>query len=363
MRLFECPACGGQLWFHNRACVCGAQVLYDPDANGRAGGFVTFEPVAAEPDPAEADAAGGSAPGEGPGEGPQPCAHRESLGCNWPAEGGDFCRSCAMTQTSPDRSLPEAIAQWADAEAAKRWVLANLSRWGWWTPDDPGPSPVFRMLAEETRHGPVDVIMGHADGVVTINLAEADPAERARRREDLGEPYRTLVGHFRHELAHALHLRLSASDAFLTPFRELFGDEREDYGEALARHYDQGPPCDWPDNHVTPYASAHAHEDWAESCAHLLHLTDIVDSFAAAGLSAPAASAGYDAYAEPDAVTLIDRGCELGLALNHVNRSMGLADLYPFVLPEPARQKLAMAHRWLAAGPPAEAPAVDQPAG
>ncbi|SFI21024.1 zinc-binding metallopeptidase family protein [Albimonas pacifica] len=342
MRLFQCPACGGRLWFHNLACACGAQVVWDPDAESRAGAFAAL-----------------AAEGEA---GPRACAHRESLGCNWPAEGGEFCRACAMTHTSPDPSLPEAVAQWAEAEAAKRWVLANLARWDWWTPDDPGPAPVFKMLAEETRHGPVDVIMGHADGVVTINLAEADRAERARRREDLGEAFRTLNGHFRHELAHALQLRLSASAEFLEAFRALFGDEREDYAAALARHYEQGPPPDWQDEHVSEYASAHAHEDWAESCAHLLHLTDIVDSFVAAGLDAPSAGPDYDAYAERDALALVDRGCELGLALNHVNRSMGLADLYPFVLPERAREKLAFVHRWLAAGPIAPADRAPAPA-
>ena len=340
MRLFQCPADAGPLWFHNLTCAGGEPVVFDPDADGRAGAFVPM-------------AAAGEA-------GPQPCANRERLGCNWMAEGGEFCRACAMTRTSPDPALPEATALWAEAELAKRWVLANLARWGWYTPDDPGPAPIFDMLAEETRHGPVDVIMGHADGVVTINLAEADRAERARRREDLGEAFRTLNGHFRHELAHALQLRLSASAEFLEAFRALFGDEREDYGAALARHYEQGPPADWQANHVSEYASAHPHEDWAESCAHLLHLTDIVDSFAAAGLSAPAAGPGYDAYAERDAASLVDRGCELGLALNHVNRSMGLADLYPFVMPEPAREKLAFVHRWLAAGP--IAPAAAEPA-
>ena len=351
MRLHRCPACGGPLWFGNLVCACGAQALYDPQA------------------------------GDGPGRGAfvadgVACANRERIGCNWiasdPSVEGAFCHACAMTDTAPDQALPEAVAQWADAEAAKRWVLTNLARWGWWTPDDPGPLPRFDMLAEETRHGPVDVIMGHAQGRVTINLSEADPAERAKRREDLGEPYRTLIGHFRHELAHALQLRLSALPGFLEPFRELFGDEREDYGAALQRHYSEGPPADWSQAHVSAYASAHPHEDWAESAAHLMHLTDIVDSFAAAGLRAPEGGPahvpdvpgiepGLDAYSQREAEALIDRGCALGLALNHVNRSMGLADLYPFVLAAPAREKLAFVHRWLAAGP--GAPQAGQPEG
>ncbi|MEC9434388.1 MAG: putative zinc-binding metallopeptidase [Pseudomonadota bacterium] len=331
MRLFACPACGGTVYFRNLACGCGAALAYDPDLPG----FVALDAAA-------------------------PCANREVIGCNWQAEPGGaagFCRSCAMTETAPDPVLPDAAEQWAEAEAAKRWVLANLARWGWFGPADPGPRPVFHLLAEETRHGPADVIMGHADGVVTINLAEADPAERVKRREDLGEPYRTLPGHFRHELAHFLHMRLIETPAFAEAFRALFGDERADYGAALERHYADGPPADWPTRFVSAYASAHPHEDWAESTAHMLHLTDIVDSFEASGLGAPDLPPGYDAYAEPDAAALVERGCALGLALNHVNRSMGLSDIYPFVLPDPAREKLAFVHQWLRAPAPVPEPA------
>lgn len=321
MRLFACPVCGDVIYFPNLACPCGAELAFDPDAAG----FVALPEV-------------------------QPCANRTVIGCNWRADGdgpGAFCRSCMMTNVAPDPKAPGALEQWAEAEAAKRWVLCNLARWGWFGPDDAGPRPVFHLLAEETRHGPADVIMGHADGVVTINLAEADVAERVRRREDLGEPYRTLPGHFRHELAHFLQMRLVKNPEFAEAFRALLGDERADYGAALKVHYENGPPPDWPERFVSSYASCHPHEDWAESTAHILHLTDIADSFEAAGLSAPAMPEGYDAYAEPDAAVLIARACELGLALNHVNRAMGQPDLYPFVLPEPAREKLAFVHQWI----------------
>ncbi|MBR26535.1 MAG: hypothetical protein CML46_06295 [Rhodobacteraceae bacterium] len=335
MRLFACPACGTTVYFRNLACSCGAEVAFDPDAAA----FVAL---------AEADA--------------QPCANRTVIRCNWRADSdgpGAYCRSCMMTDVAPDPVVPEAAEQWAEAEAAKRWVLTNLARWGWFGPEDPGPRPSFHLLAEETRHGPADVIMGHADGLVTINLAEADPAERVKRREDLGEAFRTLQGHFRHELAHFLQMRLVQTPEFADGFRALIGDEREDYGAALERHYAEGPPADWQSRFVSEYASCHAHEDWAESTAHLLHLTDIADSFEAAGLCSPDLPPGYDAYAETDAAALIERACALGLALNHVNRAMGQPDLYPFVLPEPAREKLAFVHRWLRAPAPVPAPALD----
>ena len=209
--------------------------------------------------------------------------------------------------------------------------------------------PRFHLLSEAVSGDEAPVTMGHASGLVTINASEADPAEIARRREDMGESYRTMIGHFRHELAHHLFERRAEDEAFADAFRARFGDERADYGEALQRHYANGPPEGWPEDHVTPYASAHPHEDWAETTAHLLHLTDMANSAEAAGLAmAGEPPRGWDAYADRDPVRL---AAGLGLAFNHVNRSMGLNDLYPFVLPEPVRAKLAFAHANLSAGP------------
>jgi hypothetical protein len=166
-----------------------------------------------------------------------------------------------------------------------------------------------------------------------------------RRRIDLGEPLRTMIGHFRHELGHFFFTRLCERADFIEAFRGLFGDERADYAAALKRHYDEGPLVGWQGNYVSAYSSAHPHEDWAECFAHLLHLTDIVDSFVAAGLDSEAAPApDYDPYAEREADRLITFGAELGIALNHINRSMGLADVYPFVLTPQIREKLAFVH-------------------
>lgn len=280
----------------------------------------------------------------------RPCRNRADIGCPWVAEAGGLCRACAMTEVIPDTFHGQNRALWSEAEHAKRWVLATLGRWGWFTDADPGPRPRFHLLAEGTRTGEVPVTMGHMNGVVTINVTEADPAERIGRREALAERLRTMTGHFRHEIAHFLFDRLAADPAFQPAFRALFGDEREDYAAALRRHYGEGPPPGWQDRHVTSYASAHAHEDWAETAAHLMHLTDIADSAAAAGLSLNGHDLPEDAYAAPDSDALVSHGAALGIALNHVTLSMGLADLYPFVLNRAMREKLAFAHRWLAAG-------------
>lgn len=322
MRLHTCPNCAAALSFESLACACGAAVAYDVDGD-------RFTPLSIG------------------------CANRETIGCNWAADAQDnLCPSCATTAVIPDTFHDENRALWAETEQAKRWVLSNLARWGWFVSSDDGPRPVFHLLAEETGIGTVPVTMGHADGVVTINVTEADEAERTQRRAELGERLRTMIGHFRHELGHFFFFeRLAPQYGFTERFRMLFGDETADYGAALEKHYQDGPPADWNAHHVTPYASSHPHEDWAETFAHLLHLTDITDSFVAAGLQSPdLPGPDYDAYRETDTERLITIGAGLGIALNHVNRSMGLQDIYPFVLTPVIREKLAFVDRWMSAG-------------
>ena len=317
MRVFSNPVGPGSLWFDNLSTADGVPVAYDPQARA----FVPMPPF---------------------------CINRERIGCNWIApEAGAFCRSCAMTELAPDPDIPGAISNWAQTEAAKRWLLDNLGRWHWFRPEDPGARPNFHLIAE----GPTPVLMGHVGGVVTISVAEADPVLRATRRQALDEPYRTMIGHMRHEVAHMLWWRLSLRDDFLDAFRAMFGDERSDYVAALQQHYAIGPMPEWRQYYLTSYASAHPHEDWAETAAHLMHLTDITDSFVASGLSSPELPRGHwDPYAEPDPERLIGIAASLTVGVNHVNRSMGLSDLYPFVLSQMARSKLAFVHQWLRRG-------------
>ncbi len=318
MQIFRCPGCDAELFFDNGFCPCGLAVGYDPNSER----FATDQRF---------------------------CANRASLGCNWTCAADEtLCASCQMTSVHPDLSMAENTPLWAKAEAAKRHVLVGLMRWGWFSADDPGARPEFHMLAEQTASGTADVTMGHASGLVTINLAEADTSERVRRREMLGEPYRTLIGHFRHEIAHFLFERLCERDGFLSAFRAMFGDETRDYGAALAEHYQNGPPPGWQNAHVTPYAAAHPHEDWAETAAHAMHLCDITDSFLAAGLGkADAPGPDFDAYRATDPVALIDAALAIGVALNHVNRAVGQPDIYPFVNSDETRKKLGFVLHWL----------------
>ena len=317
MMVFSNPVGSGSLWFDNLATSDGTPVAYDPQARA----FVPMPPF---------------------------CINREKIGCNWIApKQGEFCRSCAMTALAPDPSIENAIPNWAQTEAAKRWVLDNLGRWHWFRPEDPGTRPVFHMLAE----GLMPVQMGHANGVVTISVAEADPVVSTARRRALDEPYRTMIGHMRHEISHMLWWRLSLREDFLKAFRDIFGDERMDYQAALQYHYENGPPKGWQQFYLTSYASAHPHEDWAETAAHLLHLTDISDSAVASELGSPELPhQKWDPYTEMDSNRLIHAGASLAMRVNHVNRSMGLSDLYPFILSDMAQQKLAFVHNWLKRG-------------
>jgi hypothetical protein len=176
-------------------------------------------------------------------------------------------------------------------------------------------------------------------------------------REAMAEPYRTILGHFRHESAHYYWDRLIRGTRWHEYFRGRFGDERIDYDEALRRHYEDGPPSDWQNHFVSAYASSHPWEDWAETWAHYLHIVDALDTAAAYGMDvAPsvgeAARLGpqggqshFDAYATDDPDALVAHWLPLAAALNSLNRSMGHAHVYPFVLTPEAISKLGFVHR------------------
>ena len=312
MKIFQCPDCSSPIFFENMSCSCSSELFYNPETVG----FSTD----------------GSA-----------CENRELLSCNWMAQpGAALCESCALTKVHPEPDVDQNLALWASTEASKRWVLANLKQLGWFTALDTGTRPTFELLSEVTSAGSDNPIMGHLAGKIIINVAEADPATVVERREEMQEPFRTMVGHFRHEISHFLFSRLSETDAFLTQFRSLFGDERADYGAALKAYYETGAGDQWAETYVSEYASAHPHEDWAETAAHVLHLLDLRDSAKAVGFSLR----GANFYAD-DVQTALDDGLQLGVALNHMNRSMGLDDAYPFVISPVVREKLTFCAKHL----------------
>jgi len=103
---------------------------------------------------------------------------------------------------------------------------------------------------------------------------------------------------------------------------------------------------------VSAYASAHPWEDWAETWAHYLHMIDTLETAATCGVSLKPNRRDEPALARvPEAVTanssfdgLLASWFPVTYLLNNLNRGMGLADAYPFVLAPPAIEKLRFVH-------------------
>lgn len=315
MRSFRCQVCDSQLFFENSVCVsCGSALGFSRTER-------TIVPV--DETGQYVDRAGLVW---------HVCRNLNLSGCTWlaPLEGGQ-CAACDLTRTRPADADLEGIAQFAEAEAAKRHLLVELDSRGFAV-----DGLVFDMLSSSDGSDGADgVVIGHADGVITIDLAETDDARRERIRQDLGEPYRTMLGHLRHEVGHFVQLRLVTGGERLEQYRALFGDETADYQAAIDRHYAEGAPEGWAASYISTYATMHPFEDFAETFAHYLHIADTCETAAEQGLVTVAPSA-FGSF--PDLV----RGVwiPLSIALNQINRSMGKEDLYPFVIPEPVLDKL-----------------------
>ena len=346
MKAFHCDACGSLLFFENVRCVKCRHVLgYLPDCGDLS---------ALEPDTKDAWRALSLRA--------QDHRYRFCLNgqshqvCNWmvPVEDSNpFCHACRLNRVIPDLSLGGNLQLWHKLELAKRRIVFRLLGLGLpmvTTPEQNRPNLSFQFLADTP--GGLPVVSGYAQGLITINLAEADDAERERRRVSLHEPFRTLLGHLRHEVAHYYWDRLVANSKWSLHFREVFGDERKDYAVALQAHYQTGPRLDWQTQYVSAYATSHLWEDWAETWAHYFHIFDLTETAASFGLSLrPKHPSARSMTAEPAKVAdaanfdaLMAHWFPLTYALNTLNRDMGLPDLYPFVLTEPVLNKLRFVH-------------------
>jgi hypothetical protein len=272
MKLFECQHCGQPLYFENVRCEsCGRGLGYLP----------AKETISA----LEEGKRGLRALAERKGR-YRHCANFRYGACNWlvPVESPEqFCLACRHNRMIPDLSLAENQTNWMSMEFAKHrlfYTLLKLRLPLQTKVESPGQGLAFDFLAQlpPSNAQAAPVMTGHDNGLITINIAEADDAERERMRRQMGEPYRTLLGHFRHEIAHYYWDRLVRDAHGIEAFRQLFGDEREDYGAALQRHYANGPPPDWQQRFVSPYASTHPWEDWAETWAHYFHMVDTLET-------------------------------------------------------------------------------------
>ena len=354
MKLFKCQCCGQVLHFENSTCLrCGRAVGYQPE---------TDRMVAVEPDgPLWRRAVGDSAPNEA--EAAQRwrfCINWEMSACNWMVECGvdgsaSYCAACQHNRTIPDLSLEGNLERWLKIEAAKRRLIYSLIQLELPlpVPGDAVSAPLIFDFKDDVPGTAERVLTGHANGVVTIALIEADDAAREQMRADMGEAYRTLLGHFRHEVGHYYWDLLIRDGGYLQQFRAMFGDEREDYTLALQRHYEAGPAPDWSKTYVSAYATMHAWEDWAETWAHYMHMVDTLETAAAFGMTLQpevdetgqlSAELDFDPAQAKRARQLMSNWMPLTVALNALNRSMGQRDLYPFTLPNAVREKLAFVH-------------------
>ena len=334
MKRFRC-GCGNEVYFENAQCVrCGFTIGYDPDV---------FEIV-------RIDATRGASA-------PRLCANAQFGVCNWvvAADAPDaLCVSCKFSSTIPNLQNPQNVKKWAKIELAKRYLLYSLFRWR--LPivqrklgDTRGLA--FNFLSDEDAVGSGPVLTGHSNGLITLNIAEADDVERERRRTLLKEPYRTLVAHFRHEIGHYYWAALVQDGNKTDAFRAVFGDESRDYGVALQAHYNSGPQETWPADFISAYATSHPWEDFAETWAHYTHMVDTLETAYAYGLrmERPIDRSGDVAIEEDPYHTrrfqrIVDDWPAVTLMLNALNRSMGQRDAYPFVLSESVLGKLKFVH-------------------
>ena len=343
-RSYQCR-CGNRIFFDNTQCLlCGSPLGLLPDT----GAVVALDP--------------GLSPGTwcvaGRKELLKCCANRDSqAACNWMIFAHNpriYCIACRLNRTIPRLDDADNVRYWIKIEAAKRRIVSQMIALG--LPvgsridDDPEHGLMFDFLRSEP--GGPRVMTGHGGGLITINVEEADDAKREQIKYELREPYRTLLGHFRHEIGHYYWYRIVwSTPGWLEPCRELFGDERASYTKAIERHYKVGPPPDWADSFITSYAAMHPWEDWAETWAHYLHIVDSLGTAMGFGididnLEGEVQPFTLDALYAPDDpgaarfLKLLNAWVGMTMILNELARSMGQPDFYPFVMSKPVVAKL-----------------------
>ncbi len=335
MRTFTCDSCNGPLFFENDTCLaCGKTV-----------GFRVDELAICTTAAAEAANV-------------TPCRNwTDHSACNWFATGdalNGYCVSCALNEVVPNLENAKRRALWIETERAKRRLIYTLLELG---------LPLlglgekqalrFRLLADErVDTGAVDpppeepIYIGHENGCLTMNVVEADPAHREQMRKRLNERYRTMLGHLRHEIGHYYWYLLIDGAPLQQAFRDLFGDERADYDEALRRYYESGPAPNWPETFVSAYATMHPWEDFAETWAHYIHILDTLEtaSASALGVGGRVLQSPLPLTAERPLEDVLLDWRPLTVSLNQLNRSMGMPDAYPFVLTPSIVEKLEFVH-------------------
>lgn len=338
MKAYYCT-CGWRVFFENTECLgCKRKLGFDPARSAM---------VALEPQEGRTYRDAGD-----PRRGYHLCRNYRVHGvCNWlvPAQDpGQYCLACNLNQEVPSLEEPRYQLWWTNMEAAKRRMLYTLLELrlpvvSKLQNPESGLAFAFR---DDKRYNPRAeeefVGTGHLNGLITVNMMEADPAARESARIEMMEAYRTLLGHFRHESGHYYWRAVVQETNRLQNFRIVFGDERADYAAALKAHYAQADKGRWHGDYISAYARAHPWEDWAETWAHYLHIADAMETAGVFGLT-------QLTLGEDDFQVCLADWSSLTVMLNEMNRSVGQHDAYPFVLTEKITSKLTFVHESIAA--------------
>ncbi|MFD2914193.1 zinc-binding metallopeptidase family protein [Psychroserpens luteus] len=343
MKIFRCGHCNHAIFFENYSCEnCGHLSGYKD--KGRK--MLTFTPDSENLISDENQKAY------------KYCKNIEFNACNWVIKKDspeDYCNACLLNRTIPNLSDLNNFEKWQNLEVAKHRLVYQLQKIGLAIPSKMRDinGLCFDFVAQQNNP---NLMTGHANGVITILLREADSVLREQMRKQFVEPYRTLIGHLRHEVGHYFWDRLIYTDPkALEEFRTIFGDERVNYGEALQLYYKVGAPSKWETSFISKYATSHAWEDWAETWAHYLHIMDMVETAYFFGVTVKPikkkkelkTKVTFDPYTIEDFDVIIKTCRPLSFAVNSINRAMGVPDVYPFVITEPVVVKLKFIHRLL----------------
>lgn len=341
MKIFQCNNCGNPVFFENVICQkCGHWLGYLDENQS----IYALQPNLENWQLAD-------------GRHVKYCKNHGYDVCNWlvMTDANDYCIACQFNQTIPNLQMDAALEKWRHFESAKHRLIYSLRRLQlplvrkMYAEDD---GLWFHFVDKGLEEG--DVKMGHANGEITILLSEADSVQREMLRKNLKEPYRTMIGHLRHEVGHYYWDQLVwKSFDRLQEFRSVFGDEQVDYTDSLHTYYNVGPGAHWQGQYISAYATAHPWEDWAETWAHYMHLIDTMETAYHFGLDIEPelrnaehmyAKATFDPYETQDFKQILDYSIPLFFAMNSINRSMGISDLYPFVISDSVVQKLKFIH-------------------
>lgn len=345
MKIFECGHCSYPLYFENNHCDnCGHACGYRDDDRK----MLTFDP---ENESLISDRENIAY---------KYCKNKEHEVCNWLVPKDleqEYCSACQLNRTIPNLSDKRNFPKWKNLEVAKHRLIYQLQKIGLDLPSKMinNDGLCFDFIVKKSNP---NIMTGHASGVITILLREADSVLREQIRKELQESYRTLIGHLRHEVGHYFWERLVANnETFLAEFRYLFGNEEANYSEALQRYYKHGAPTNWHDSFISKYATSHPWEDWAETWAHYLHVMDMVETAHFFGLEvnptnknkSMMASATFDPYSIADFKSIVHKCRPLSFAVNSINRAMGIPDVYPFVISPAVVKKMTFIHELLLA--------------